>query len=361
MTRFGLTALLLQIAGCASIPRPAILTEVDNVREQPGTRDLRTLVPQAEARAEKLRNDAEAAWSKGQIATSEILGEHALITYTDLQKFEHILRTEQHLLATKTELHQAELELLKLEAEQKKSASEAADLEAQLRVEREAESIADPKPATPDREQARLIAAKTALAQAKLLCISAQLLQSPNEVMTALSELDAVEAKVTSAKPPAPIREAIAVRSRCQQLLTAVRRPAQIANPTSSKPDELFVALAQAGFAPARDDRGIVVTLTDAFTGNGIDPKTRPRLLELGRVAEGHGETPLLLVVHSQKGEAKPIDQQRSDAAAAQLREAGAKRVQNQTVGARLPVAQATDLGAAKRNERLEIIFVTAQ
>jgi hypothetical protein len=364
MIRLASYAALLLITACASAPRPALLGQIDAIRDSDGARESRQLVPQADARAEKLRTDAEAAWPKGQTASAEILAERALVAYSDARELSRIVRVEQRLLATKAEVHRAELALQKLQADQKSAAAEAADLEARLRVEREAQEPADPLPSTPDREHARLVAAKTALSQARLLCVSARLLRgsAPEPdlgIDAALTEITGVDAKVVAGKSPAPIREAIAARSRCQQLLTTQRRPAVMANPTSEKSDQLFVELANAGFAPSRDDRGIVVTLNGAFAGNGIESQTLTRLTDLGRLAQTHDQTPILVVTHATKGEPKPIDQQRGDAAAARLKEAGVSQVQIQAVGGRLPVAEGKDLGANRRNERLELIFVT--
>jgi hypothetical protein len=364
MKRLTPGAALLLISACASAPRPALLSQIDAIRDSDSARATRQLVPQADAKAEKLRADAEAAWPKGQTASSEILAERTLVAYSDARELGRIVRAEQRLLATTAEVHQAELTLQKLEATQKSAAAEAADLDARLRVEREAESIAGSKPSTPDREHARLVAAKTALSQARLLCVSARLLrgtapQPYADIDAALAEIDGVESKVAAKKLPAPIREAIAARSRCQQILTEQRRPAIMANPTSEKPDQLFVELAQAGFAPSRDDRGIVVTLGAAFAGNGIANQTLAKLTDLGHLAQAHAQAPILLVTHASTGEPKPGDLQRGEAAAARLKEAGAKQIQVQCVGGRLPLAQGNDFGANSRNERLELIFVT--
>jgi outer membrane protein OmpA-like peptidoglycan-associated protein len=364
MNHLAISATLLLVYACAAAPRPAILSEIDVIRDNGSTRQTRELVPQADARAEKLYADAEAAWRKGQTASAEILGERAIVAYSDTRELARIVRVERRILETSAAVHEVELSLLKLESDQKKAAAEAADLEAQLRVEREAEAIADPKLSTPDREQARLVAAKTAIAHARLLCITAKLLsgrESPsgNDVTAALSEVDEVEAKLAAGKFPVSLRDAMRARSRCQQLLAEVRRPTRLSSPTSEQPDQLFVELTEAGYAPSRDDRGIVVTLNDAFVGDGLDKQLVPKLTDLGRLAQSHDQTPLLVVTHSKKGDPKPSDQQRADAVAAKLQQAGVKNLQAQAVGGRLPIAQNSDLGAARRNERLEVIFVT--
>lgn len=357
---------LILATACASAPRPAILNELDAIRSGGSAREARQLVPQADARAEKLRNEAEAAWPKGQTATSEMAAERAIVAYSDARELARIVKAEQRLATARAEVHQAELQLQKLEADQKKAAAESADLDAQLRILREAESIAELKPSTPDRERARLLAAKTAVAQARLLCVSAKLLRSSaqanavSDVDAALNELGPLGERLgPNARGPAPIREAITARSRCQQLLTDARRPAAMANPVSERPDQLFVELAQAGFAPSRDDRGIVVTLFDAFRGAALEQAAVPRLADLGRLAQRFEPIPLLVVAHSTRGEPTATDQQRGDAAASKLRASGVKTAYVQAVGGRLPIADAKEVAQPRKNERLEVIFVT--
>lgn len=367
MSRSILVSFFLLAAACASPPRPTILSELDAVRDGNAVREARNLVPQADAKAEKLRNQAEASWPKGQTASSEIAAERALVAYSDASTLARIVKAEQRLAATKADAHQAELLLQALESDQKKAAAESLDLDAQLRVAREAESIVDSKPASADRERARLIAARTAVAQARLLCVSAKLVaesQSPaaqtGPIEATLSELESLRSRVEQGgKPPTPIAEAIKIRSLCQKHLTEIRRPRRMENPVSEAADHLFGELAHAGFAPSRDDRGIVVTLHDAFQKSSLAPKTLTKLAELGQLAQRFDPLPLMVVTHSLQGNPNAVDRQRGDAAAASLRSSGVKTVQVQSVGGRLPLVLPRDVGQVSRNERLEVIFVT--
>lgn len=367
MSRSSLACLCLLAAACASPPRPIILSELDTVRDGNAVREAKSLVPQADAKAEKLRQQAEASWPKGQTASSEIAAERALVAYSDATTLARIVKAEQRLAATKASAHQTELLLQALEADQKKAAAEALDLEAQLRVAREAESIEEPKPSTPDRERARLVAARTATAQAQLLCVSAKLVSESHSaaakasaIDATLTELDKLRTRLEqNAKPPVPIADAIKLRSLCQKHLTDTRRPERMENPVSDSADRLFGELAQAGFAPSRDDRGIVVTLHDAFQNRSLSPKASARLADLGRLAQRFDPLPLLVVSHSLEGSPNTIDQQRGDAAAASLRDVGVKMVQSQAAGGRLPIVLPRDIGQQRRNERLELIFVT--
>jgi hypothetical protein len=340
---------------------------VDAVRDGSAAAETRKLVPQADARAEKLRSMAESAWPKGETASSQIAAERALVAYSDAIVLARIVKAEQRLTSSKAETHQAELLLQRLETDQKQAAAESADLDAQLRVAQEAEPLAETKVASADRESARLLAARTALAQARLLCVSAKLVsaaQSPaprlNDVETTLKELESVQLRLErGAKPPTPIGEAIAIRSRCQRHLTEVRRPSRMENPVSETSDRLFGELAQAGFAPSRDDRGIVVTIHDAFQGSAVALSSQAKLADLGRVSQHFDGVALLVVSHSLQGNPTPTDRQRSDMAASRLRESGVKTVQSHAAGGRLPIVGAHDVGRFRRNERLEVIFVT--
>ncbi|HEY5957118.1 MAG TPA: hypothetical protein VIV60_11215 [Polyangiaceae bacterium] len=354
------------LINCASPPRPAILTQVDTVRSEGAVRETGELAPQAIARAEQLRSQAEGAWPKGHTASSEILAERALAAYADARVLAHVVATEQRLATTNADVHQVEAALLKLDSEKKEAAAEAADYDAQLRVTKEAEALADAGPASPEREQARRIAARTALVQARLLCISSKLLnretaQSTQETESALAEVELVAGKLTASKGTVPLRDAITARSRCQSLLSETRRAAFTTNPTSPAADELFVDLAKSGFAPARDERGVVVTLSKPFAADGLNAQVNSRLDALAAIAKRHNAESLLVVGHSTQGEPKAVDQHRTEAAVAKLRVAGLTRIEGLAAGGQLPIAQNRDLGAASQNERLEVVYVTRQ
>jgi hypothetical protein len=358
--------LSLALGACATTPRPMILTQVDSVRSEVAIRETAELAPQAIAQAEHLRADAEAAWPKGDIATAQILAERALAAYAHARVLAHIVATEQRLVAANAEVQKTEAELLALEAAKTKTAAEAADYEAQLRVAKEAETLADPAPASAEREQARRVAARTALVQARLLCLSAILLDGEasrpaEDAKSALADLDAIEAKLASTKTVIPIRDAIAARSRCQLLLTGARRAALSEDPTNPEADELFVELARAGFVPSRDERGIVVNFGKPFASSGLSREVESKLQELVTIAKQRHASTLLVVTHSRPSEPPALEGRRLNAVLERLRSDGVSQVQGFAAGARLPVAQSTDLSAASRNERLEVVFVTRQ
>jgi hypothetical protein len=331
--------------------RPAILSQVDAVANGPSAKESKELVPQAYVQADRLRRDAEAAAEAGQGPSSELKAERAIAAYGHAQILARIVKAEQRLVAAKTELKQAQVEAMALEAKQLTVAAELASLEKHLQVAREAEVISDSKPTTPDREAARRTAARTAITQARLLCIAARQLgadaQSVESILSDLGTLDAQTKKVAAA---VPLNEAIRSRSRCQEQLTLARRPARQAAPNSEVPDRLFVALSQAGYVPNRDDRGIVVPV-DA-TDIGV------KATELVALAKTHDDPPLLVVSHGAKAGAGAGDAP-AEVIARQLRAAGAKSVHaealTQAVGEDTYVP-----GVPKRKaSRVELIFVT--
>ncbi len=52
---------------------------------------------------------------------------------------------------------------------------------------------------------------------------------------------------------------------------------------------------------PARDDRGVAVTLRGVFGGAALTPAGEARLAELGKIAAAHPSFPVALVLHTDK------------------------------------------------------------
>jgi hypothetical protein len=143
--------------------------------------------------------------------------------------------------------------------------------------------------------------------------------------------------------------------------LTQARRPAHAASPTTGADDALLAELGSTGqFAPFRDDRGVVITLRGLFgTGDKLVGASDERIGMLGRIAKAHAEFPVLVVVHSAAGTATDRDRTRAGAVADALRKAGAARVEARAVGGAQPVLDPSKAGAAARNERVEVVFVS--
>ena len=289
----ALGASLLGAAACAPVPRPQVLSEVDAVRGGAAATEASSFAPGAYAAAEKLRKEANAAFTAGDNAGSQILGERALAAYAHAQALSRIARAEAGADAAQASLAASKKDFGGLDAEQARLAAEADALELKVRVARDAQPIQPSGRADPERERARAAAAKALALQARLLCAAARLLQSapppppaaalgagpvpdPKQLEEASAALAKVEAQLgvgDGAKPPtgpAPIDEATRARAGCLAALTAVRRAATSVTLAPGAGDALLTELSAMGtLSPSRDDRGVFVALRGVFDGRG--------------------------------------------------------------------------------------------
>jgi hypothetical protein len=353
----ALLSIVLFLA-CSTPARPGILSQVDAVRQTEAVKEAAGLAPQGQALAEQFRETAELQWKQGKTASSQIAAERALAAYDRTRTLARIVRTERDLAMAQHQLEESSRALHQLEARQKQVAAEQADLEMQDKVERDAELLASPLPASPAREAARREVARALSAQGRLLCASARLLASTPEPLDAkLKELDVLDEQLAKEKVPAPIDVATKLRSDCLHDLVEIRRPKISSKPQGTAGDELFVKLSSAQFMPSRDDRGIAVTLPEPFSGNDLALVARTALKRLEPIVKEQASIPLLVVVHGAHSNPKR-DEARGQAAAAALRQLGASKTDIRIAGDRLPLLERSVPGAAQRNERLEIVFV---
>jgi len=349
--------LLAALFGCASAARPQVMVEVDRTREGQASVDARKTAPQAYARAELLRKRAEQAYADGDLTSAQIMSEQALAAYLRATIEARLTRAEARLAEAQLLEKQQSERLAQLDAEQQRLSAETADLELRAKVLRDAEPLAKNEPASPEREKARREAARAILTQASLLCVAARLVEPKRSALPPLlSKADELRAKLDTAAPAA-IDDANALRSDCLRELTLARRPRAQANPSRGESDALLSELSRADFLPFRDDRGVVVTLRALREGGKLAAKAAEKLAELGRIAKAHPDFPVLVVAHDARAGAK------EDGLGAQvvesLKAAGASRIETQRAGSTTPVVPPDRTGAAARNERLEIIFVS--
>ena len=360
-------ALVLLISGCAATgPRSAVLKSLDDARVSPAARVAEQRAPQAFARAEGLRERAEAAEAAGDATSAQILGEHALAAYERAVVLSRLADAEARRGEVEAQLKGAELELGALDEQQRRVLSETENLELRARVLRDALPLPSSAKSTPERERARFEAARALALQARLLCASARLLEPSRGALEPLTrELDALDArfsaKAQSANDgkPSPLDEATRLRSRCLSELSEVRRPKTLQAPAASGSDQLLEELSNATYAPVRDDRGVVVTLREAFSESpALSASAEQKLAALGRVAAAHPDFPVLVVLHTAGTSRVERDEERLTLAVGALRTAGATRIASTVGGNRTPAVDPQRPGAAKRNERLEIVFV---
>jgi hypothetical protein len=333
------------------------MSQVDRTREGQAVLDARKNAPQAYARAELMKQRAEQAYADGDLPTAQILSEQALAAYLRATIEARQTRAETRLAEARIlEKTQAE-RVAQLELEQQRLSAEAADLELRAKVARDAEPLAKNEPASPEREKARREAARAIVTQGSLLCVAARLIEPNRSALAGLSgKADDLRKKLDTAAP-SPIDEATALRSDCLRELTLARRPRAQTNPSQGESDALLTELSRADFLPFRDDRGVVVTLHAPREAGKLSAKASTKLADLGRVAKAHPEFPVLVVSHDARAGAK--DDGLASQAVEALKASGAVRIEAKSVGNTTPIVPPDRVGAAARNERLEIVFVS--
>ncbi|MCA9646377.1 MAG: hypothetical protein KC492_37080, partial [Myxococcales bacterium] len=104
---------------------------------------------------------------------------------------------------------------------------------------------------------------------------------------------------------------------------------------------------------PHRDDRGIVVTLRGLYQGNKLAKDAKERLEALAKVAKANPRFPLLISVHEGAADAKATELVKT------LSDLGAPKVEARGIGDRLPLVPSKLRGAAQKNARIELVFVS--
>jgi hypothetical protein len=352
----ALLALLATVA-CATPARPQVMTQVDRTREGQSVLDARQNAPQAYARAELVKQRAEQAFADGDLASAQILSEQALAAYLRATIEARQTRAEARLAEARLSEKTQTERLAQLDVEQQRLSAEAADLELRAKVARDAEPLAKNEAASPEREKARREAARAIVTQGSLLCVAARLVEPNRSAVGALSSKADELRKKLDTSAPVPIDEATALRSDCLRELTLARRPRAQANPSQGESDALLTELSRADFLPFRDDRGVVVTLHAPREAGKLGSKASAKLADLGRVAKAHPEFPVLVVSHDARAGTK--DDGLASQAVEALKAAGATRIEARSAGSTTPVVPPDRVGAAARNERLEIVFVS--
>lgn len=248
---------------------------------------------------------------------------------------------------------------------------------------RDAQPIQPSGRADPAREKARAAAAKALAAQGRLLCAAARLLaggpalgapaapaapSAEAKIAAQVDEAEAAQAKVEAdlGAPAAPIDGATRARAGCLAALTVVRRAATSVTRAPGLGDALLAEISATGkLDPARDDRGVVVTLRGVFGGAGLTPAGEAQLVALGKIAAAHATFPVEVVLHTDKplpARDEPAQRARAEAAARALLKGGgsAVRALPLVVGDRAPVADPAGPDRA-RNARVEVVFVTPE
>jgi outer membrane protein OmpA-like peptidoglycan-associated protein len=367
----------LASTGCAGAMTANVgrVNEAERMRAGLRDRDAQTLAPQAFAAADQELRLAKEAQAAGDTTGAELRADRALAAYNQAIALARLARATQDETAASSALARATEEAQKYGTQRKAIDREADDLEKKLRVAREAQLPPSSGPADPERERARVVAAQTLVTQARLLCSAARLVspQAPG-----LAEADAAVTGLEGSKTAAAIDPAARARAACLMSLTKARRTA---GADSDQADTLLGELSQAGaapktgaaagsapradLAPARDERGVVVTLRSAFKGEKLSPQAESSVKDLGRVAAAHPTFAVQVVLHDAQAPSAAeaaTNQKRGDAIVQALVAGGvpATKVKVEQAGAKAPVVDPKDTRHRDRNARVEIVFVSS-
>lgn len=355
----SVSALALALVGCAGTTRPRSLADADASRRSPATTEAREAAPQAVLEADGFLAEAEREQRAGHLAAANVLAERASVAYERAFVQARIVRSTAALESAKKAQAAAEAENAGVVEEHTRLAAELANVEAALKVQKDAPPLFASSKSEPMREPARREAALALSTEARLLCVSTRLFapDAPGLAEAEAASLAVVKTLDDKTKT-APIDEASRARAACLAVLTKARRAG---GGTLGDPGDVLVAeLSREGsFTPVRDDRGVVVTVSPAFVGEKLAKGVDEKLAKLGKVAAAHPSMPLLVVVHDADVRSQDESRGKGRLAAAKqgLGATGTAKSEATWVGATRPLVDPKQKDHA-RNERIEIIFV---
>jgi hypothetical protein len=337
--------------------------DVDRIGVTPGAQEGSDLAPEIGAQAKHEQVEAQSAHAAGREIEAALHTERAEASYL------HALAVARHVRAT-AELEQAQTALASTTAQTKELETAYDELrrkaeELEQRV-REGKKHASPGsgPAQDGADAAaRVVMARSLGEQGRLLCDAAKMIAAD---AAGLPEAEVQLGKVTErlAKNGAAVSidEAADARQRCLDALTRARRAL---GGDSGGADALLTELGAAGgWSPARDERGVVITVRAAFRGSDLTRSASATLIELGRVAAAHPAFALQVVVHDAQppGPDDTADAKRAAATVEALVAGGAvpSRVKAELAGARVPLLDPRGGSAIARNERMDVVFVSS-
>lgn len=370
----GALAAAMLLGACVGAPlHVAALEDVERVRAGQDAKQSASLAPEAYARAEQERRIAIAAHAAGDDVAATLHAQRALAAYSHALVVERLARAGVELADAQKALGDTTTEAQAVDASRAQLEGDTRQLEDRLRIAQDRLLPAASGVASPGREAARQVAARSMAVEARLLCDAARLVAAGAADGAGLAGAAAGVSKLEDrlargggeagrSALPAPIDDAARARARCLEVLTRARRAA---GDDASVADALLTELsASGGWSPARDERGVVITLHDAFRGASLSTDAASRLKELGRVASAHPGFALQVVVHDAQAPLakESTDGKRASAAAEALVAGGASagKLETELAGARAPLVDAADARARGRNERLDVVFIAS-
>jgi hypothetical protein len=335
------------------------LGEIDRVRQTPAALEGARFAPEVYARAERERTGAAAAHAAGDDVAATLHAERSLAAYGHALVLAREARAAVELADAQKALADAMEQEQQAEVSRASIEREAAELDEKLQITRLHLAPALSRAASAEREAARGIATRSLRVEARLLCAAARLVAPQADGLAqAQGRVDALFAKQGKASAngsSAPIDDAGQARVGCLDVLTRARREDRTGHVAS---DELLSELSTAGgWDPSADERGVIVTLRQAFRGADLTPDMTEKLKALGHIAATHPAFCVQEVLHDAWAPAAKADAARADAVRHALVGGGADdaHLDAELAGDSVPVADARD---PARNERLDIVFV---
>jgi hypothetical protein len=352
----------LLLVSCGRPPKPVVFAQVEAERTQ--AEPAREGSPVLWEKAEGLRRRADEAFKKGDSATAELLSEHALAAYHHAVVVSRLGAVNVRASLAKTKVTKAVESAIADEASLKEIDADIERRQAELAIRRDALAPASSAKTDPARDAARWVATRANLAVADSLCTGAELLAPKAKGLDdAKRVLAEVQQKAGSGKGEAPIDSSTRARALCLKSLTHAR--AIMVNGGGPAGDALMTTLKEAGFSVSRDERGVVVTLSQVpqkdapFDGAKLTAAGKTQLESIGKIAKSSSTFALVVVVHAAPGHVDAArDEARAKLAKQTLAAGGADlaRIGTSTPGATLPAVAPQGKDAAK-NERIEIVF----
>jgi flagellar motor protein MotB len=313
------------------------------------------------ARAEQERSKALEAHAIRDDVGASLHAEHAMAAYEHALVMARAARAAANLADAQRALDQVSGVQQSLDASRSQLERDASDLAHRVEIARTQLQPAASAPASPDREAARLVAARSLAVEAHLLCAAARLIAPEAQGLSAAeSNVSDAQAHLDHPGKVVAIDDAARSRVQCLDVLTRARRSSGA--PLGAADGLLAELSASGGLDLARDERGVVVTLRGIYHGSTLTDAGASTLKDLGRVAAAHPAFALQVVVHdaAPRPGGDPTDSDRGKAAAGALVDAGATagRVGVELAGAREPVADPASAAQRPRNERVDVVFV---
>lgn len=359
-----LSALLVGCGGAVQVVAPTRVSDAERMHTAMSNRDVAKLAPEIFARAEAELALAKQAHASGDTASEELHAERAVATFNLAVASARLATATRDEAEANEGQKRAEGLAAKYAAARKAAELEVEAADKQLKIAKQATQPAPSGAADAERERARGVAARALVAQARLLCGAARLVSTEAPGL-AEAESAVVDLEKKGDAVPAPIDGAARARVGCLASLTRARRTSAQKDVTDTLLAELSQARATdtkgADLAPARDERGVVVTLHNAWNGDKPSAETEATLKDLGRVAAAHPAFGVQVVLHDATPSDISLNRRRGANAERVLLEAGGPkgRVHVEIAGTHAPVIDPKDTARQGRNARLEIVFVS--